>query len=205
MGIKLLRGLDDDKFARAIQNATSYRNLATILGYVDNTYVREYVATRAQALNLSLFHFRFGPARHDPGQVLANKRAREKRASTKLKVMRQQPEHRARFVYKDLKQYDRKHGLAFALTIAWIASNIQRCSYCDEEQLRISLDRIDNALGHTQDNVVASCARCNFLRRDMPYQAWIAIAPSVKVARLAGLFGSWVGGPQRYHAPDTSE
>ena len=65
------------------------------------------------------------------------------------------------------------------------------CSYCESQEGMIVLDRKDNLLGHLKDNVNASCYRCNFLRGDMPYAAWLMLVPAIKEVRIAGLFGAW--------------
>lgn len=56
----------------------------------------------------------------------------------------------------------------------------------------MTLDRIDNTIGHVQTNVVAACVRCNYMRRDMPYAAWTRLVPLIKQLREEGLFGAWV-------------
>jgi hypothetical protein len=68
------------------------------------------------------------------------------------------------------------------------------CVYCGEAEARRSLDRIDNSKGHTKANVVGSCERCNYVRRDMPYEAWLAVAPGMRIARELELFADWNGG-----------
>ncbi len=55
------------------------------------------------------------------------------------------------------------------------------------------MDMIDNAKGHTIENVVPSCYLCNKIRSDMPYAAWLELVPVIKRATEAGLFGEWVG------------
>jgi len=57
----------------------------------------------------------------------------------------------------------------------------------------MTLDRIDDAKGHTADNVVPACIRCNYARRDMPYKAWLVVAKAMRKARALGLFGNWTG------------
>jgi len=57
----------------------------------------------------------------------------------------------------------------------------------------MTLDRIDNDKGHTQDNVVPACIRCNYARRSMPYEAWLVVAKGMREAREQGLFGDWTG------------
>lgn len=49
----------------------------------------------------------------------------------------------------------------------WIIDNIfdKGCIYCGETDWRkLGCDRIDNKKGHTKDNVVPCCTRCNKLR-----------------------------------------
>lgn len=67
------------------------------------------------------------------------------------------------------------------------------CFYCGAIDIKMTLDRIDNSIGHTRVNVNPSCVRCNGVRGNMPYAAWMAIVPAIKKAREDGLFGSWVG------------
>jgi hypothetical protein len=57
----------------------------------------------------------------------------------------------------------------------------------------MTLDRIDNDKGHTEDNVVPACIRCNYTRRSMPYEAWLVVAKGMREARERGLFGEWTG------------
>jgi len=57
----------------------------------------------------------------------------------------------------------------------------------------MTLDRVDNTCGHIQSNVVSACVRCNYMRRDMPYAAWLKLLPMIKQAREEGLFGTWTG------------
>ncbi len=71
------------------------------------------------------------------------------------------------------------------------------CSYCGSTELRMTLDRIDNDLGHLKSNVIACCTNCNYFRRDMPYLAWLKLAPGMREARELGLFGTWQAGPNR--------
>jgi hypothetical protein len=40
------------------------------------------------------------------------------------------------------------------------------------------------------------------IRNNMPYVAWLRIVPAVKMARLEGLFGDWIGHtPHGKHEP----
>ena len=63
----------------------------------------------------------------------------------------------------------------------------------DKNPYSCSIDRINNDQGHVLDNVVPACARCNYLRRDMPHEAWLILVPAVRLARESGAFGDWDG------------
>ncbi len=55
----------------------------------------------------------------------------------------------------------------------------------------MTLDRLDNSKGHTKENVVPACYRCNMIKGNMPYEAWKFMVDGVKQARLANAFGEW--------------
>lgn len=117
-------------------------------------------------------------------------RAREERR----KVARRDPSTRHRWIVQDSKKSDRKKGLKNDLTPEFVAALIRNgCCYCGELKLKMTLDRVDNSLGHLQSNVVPACIRCNFMRRDMPYAAWYALMKTVREVREKGLFGDWTG------------
>lgn len=102
--------------------------------------------------------------------------------------------NRATAILVDSKSSDRKRGLYFNLTRGFVESAISKpCSYCEDTDCDMTLDRIDNRKGHSMDNVVPSCARCNMIRRDMPYEAWLVVSRGMKKARVSGLFGDWTG------------
>lgn len=70
---------------------------------------------------------------------------------------------------------------------------VRGCDYCGEKSLRMTLDRIDNSKGHTRENVVPACIRCNYARRNMPYEAWLCLVGGMRQAREKGLFKDWTG------------
>jgi len=97
-------------------------------------------------------------------------------------------------IWKDTRAADLKRNRQNDLTKDFIAEQIAKgCSYCGEKDLRMTLDRIDNTLGHLQTNVVPACIRCNYVRKNMPYKAWLVVAQAMKQAREHGLFGNWTG------------
>lgn len=122
--------------------------------------------------------------------------------STKNRISRQRKErrqiHPVPFIYADTRKYDKRNGLQNDLTHEFIAEQIAKpCVYCGETDLKITLDRIDNTAGHTQDNVLPACIRCNYTRKNMPYAAWLVVASAMKEARELGLFQDWTGQARR--------
>jgi hypothetical protein len=101
------------------------------------------------------------------------------------------PQGKAKILLRNFKHCDKQRGLKTDLDLELVDTFISKpCSYCGETN-GIGLDRIDNSLGHVYGNVVPCCYRCNFLRKDMPYEAWCFIAPTIKTVRELGLFGEW--------------
>jgi hypothetical protein len=116
------------------------------------------------------------------------------RAGKRQTLERSQRQYWAKWIVRDSRASDRKHGRKNDMTVEFVQQLIEGgCSYCGETELRMTLDRIDNTLGHTRENVVAACIRCNYTRKDMPHEAWVLLAPAMRSARECGLFGSWTG------------
>lgn len=101
----------------------------------------------------------------------------------------------ARRIVRNAKTSDQKRGFVLCtLTPEAVEKLIaDGCVYCGSTLLQMTLDRVDNDVGHTRPNVKAACIRCNYLRRDMPFEAWEALVPAVRKATEAGLFGKWTG------------
>ena len=66
-----------------------------------------------------------------------------------------------------------------------------QCVYCEESNIRLTLDRIDNDKGHSVNNVNVACLRCNTLRQDLPIKVWLKLVPAIKESVEEGLFGDW--------------
>ncbi len=99
-----------------------------------------------------------------------------------------------RTILVDSRRWDKRRGLDNDLTAFWIEERLRAgCCYCGETQIRMTLDRIDNALGHLMQNCVAACVRCNYVRRTMPYEAWLEVSVAMRAARERGLFADWIG------------
>lgn len=97
------------------------------------------------------------------------------------------------YIVQDCKKSDRKYrSEENDLDSDFVEKLINNgCVYCGETKIKITLDRIDNALSHNKNNVLPACYRCNLTRSSMPFEAWMHIVPSIKTARELGLFGSW--------------
>lgn len=122
------------------------------------------------------------------------------RINNRERHRRQDPNYRALYLCKDARKSDRKFGRTNSLTMEFVVEALQQpCTYCGETQLKMTLDRKDNQLGHTEHNCVPCCVRCNYMRRDMPYVAWLGLVVSVREVREAGLFGAWTCGIHQRH------
>ena len=100
----------------------------------------------------------------------------------------------SRWILIDSRRSDKKKGFDNDLDRDFIDNLLLNgCAYCGETSIRMTLDRIDNGKGHTKDNVVAACIRCNYTRSNMPYKAWIEVSEGMRKAREKGLFGHWTG------------
>jgi hypothetical protein len=111
---------------------------------------------------------------------------------------RKQREDPGRWILYDTRRNDFYKGRDNDLTLEFIDELLESCDYmcfyCGETEIKMTLDRIDNALGHLQSNVIPACLRCNVVRGDMPYRAWLEeIAPAMRKARRRGLFKYWTG------------
>lgn len=123
--------------------------------------------------------------RSSPAWGLREKRRKQKRLD---------PSWRPYWIFSDSKKKDRARDHSFDLDIPFVRDLINNgCLYCGETELQMTLDRKDNTKGHTRENVVPACVRCNFMRRDMPWAAWISLVAAVRLARQDGLFGDWLG------------
>lgn len=90
------------------------------------------------------------------------------------------------------KQNDRMRGQVTTITRNEVYELLNLpCKYCGVKEERMTIDRRDNDVGHTYDNCVPCCISCNIIKRDMPIQAWLHIAPSIREAKEMGLFGEW--------------
>jgi len=123
---------------------------------------------------------------------IAEVRRRERES---IRRQRAAGENLVRWIYADSRKSDRKKGRLNDLTRDFIEAVLAKgkCTYCHNRKLRLTLDRIDNSLGHLQSNVVVACIRCNYVRGAVPYKAWLELVPGIRRAVKKGLFGDWTG------------
>lgn len=127
-------------------------------------------------------------------KIRSKKSSRKQYQLDKRKLDRKNPAKSAQFILTDSKKSDKNNNRENDLTKEFIKDTIANgCCYCGESELRMTLDRIDNNIGHLQSNVVPACIRCNYARRSMPYQAWLCLIEGMKEARIKGLFEGWTG------------
>ena len=114
--------------------------------------------------------------------------------SENKKRYRSNPDKRATIIARDSKGSDKRYNRVYNLSLDLIKILINNeCFYCGETELLMTLDRIDNNLGHVECNVNPACIRCNLMKKDMPYKAWMCIVPAIKIARELKLFENWTG------------
>lgn len=109
------------------------------------------------------------------------------------------------YITTQSRQRDKALGLDNDLNKEWVHEFIKGgCAYCGESSLQMTLDRIDNGLGHIKSNVHPACVRCNFLRRDMPFCAWVFLLDGLRKAREKDAFGKWMGFGKREFCTKTT-
>lgn len=81
--------------------------------------------------------------------------------------------------YSSVKSGAAKRGIDFELTKAEYKelTDDAACYYCGEElpHWGHGVDRVNNNLGYTADNVVACCAACNAEKRTLTAAEWFAV------------------------------
>jgi len=138
----------------------------------------------------------------DPIKIKAWRKVSQERRSAARKEQKSRPW----FILRDSRKADKLKNRECDLSIEFISGLISKpCMYCGDTQGQMTLDRINNDLGHLTSNVQPSCLRCNIIRGNMPYEAWEHIIPLIRSARELDLFGSWDGKTSGNSSPVKSE
>lgn len=140
-------------------------------------------------------------SRYNPQKAKIKRASRdvEKEAQAK-RLSRAEPMNRERYIVEDTRKADKRKGHENDLDREFVRDLIDHgCEYCGDttNRLNMTLDRINNRIGHVKANVRPACYRCNILKQDMPDDAWLSIVPAVRGAHEAGLFADWRGSPMR--------
>jgi len=96
---------------------------------------------------------------------------------TKRYVYQKKPQDPVYTRYMTCRNRSGKRGLGFDLTIGFVKELIQKpCHYC-YATVPVELDRKDNEMGYTMDNVVPACRKCNMVKNHhLSYEQMIKVA-----------------------------
>ena len=95
--------------------------------------------------------------------------------------------------YVNCKNNDKKKNRENDLTKEFVEEEFKKpCYYCGDNKLNRNLDRIDNSKGHTKSNVNSCCSRCNSIRKDLPYEVWMRIVPSIRQCVEEGMLEGYI-------------
>ena len=115
---------------------------------------------------------------------------------------RRNSKNRAHWILVEIQKSDKNRN--FSSSILQERTNTIKidcgCSYCEATHIKMSIDRIDNNLGHTNENTVPSCLFCNIFRGNVDYKIWLQIIPYFKCL-LGGMFPVWTSGNIQIHQP----
>lgn len=184
------------EISNAVVNSKSYKEILKKLGV---PYCRYWHLVLRELLEQYEINFKSYYRRGKPASELLKSREKgAKKYRVKQSYKRKNNIETWKFIWEDSRNSDKKKGLHNNLTKDFIRDLIsQPCSYCSEHSIRMTLDRVNNSKGHTTDNVVQACIRCNYIRGNMPIDAWLCLKPGLKKARKEGFFGNWIGKMQK--------
>lgn len=76
--------------------------------------------------------------------------------------------------YSQYKANAKSRAYSFNLTYEEFCTFWQQpCFYCDGDIHTVGIDRIDNTLGYSLDNIVSCCGLCNQMKMDLPLDAFL--------------------------------
>jgi hypothetical protein len=94
------------------------------------------------------------------------------------------------FKYKAYAHRDTKFGFVTVEKYKAIGLMMQPCFYCGETHAK-GLDRKDSNLGHSEDNVVPCCEKCNIILGDIPFSAKELLIDGLTKIKTQGFLDSW--------------
>lgn len=100
----------------------------------------------------------------------------------------------AQKIIRTTKHNDKTRNMSNDLDIVFVENAIKDgCCWCGERNISLTLDRLNNSIGHLKSNCVCACIRCNLFRTNIPIEAWQELAKAMRDTREKGLFGGWTG------------
>ena len=76
--------------------------------------------------------------------------------------------------YSQYKSNAKARAYSFNLTYEEFCTFWQQpCFYCDGDIHTVGIDRIDNTLGYSLDNIVSCCGLCNQMKMDLPLDTFL--------------------------------
>lgn len=103
--------------------------------------------------------------------------------------------HRLESKIKAYRAFDKKRGLSNSISLDAARGLIvgSECFYCgSSDQERLGLDRINNELGHSADNVKVCCEVCNNILTDLLFDVKLLLSAGLREARNRGLLSNYI-------------
>jgi hypothetical protein len=98
----------------------------------------------------------------------------QRRKATQRNKEKHQYHKRPKNVYNRYQRGATRRNFVFELSFEEFNELINKsCHYCGDTPKQIGIDRVDNTLGYTSNNVVSCCTECNFMKHTMNYQTFI--------------------------------
>lgn len=77
--------------------------------------------------------------------------------------------------YSQYKHGANRRGYSFDITLEQFAVLYNgTCSYCGSDVGGAGIDRVDNTIGYTMDNIVVCCEKCNRLKMALDFEDWVS-------------------------------
>jgi hypothetical protein len=190
---KQILDIEYSKLKTVLLSSKNFREalLKLDLYYCTNSITRVRVAAKYNGIDISHLEKR---SRNKIDEAEAQRVSKIKKRNSLNKRMRNGPvKDYSYFILYDSRKNDKINHRENNLTLDFIIEKLSgaKCSYCEDSNSKLTLDRIDNNKGHTTDNVNVACISCNTIRNSIPYAAWIHMVPLVKSAKELGLFEGW--------------
>jgi hypothetical protein len=179
-----------------LKNSTTWKEVIIKLGWQHSSFNRNILKLRryVEDNKIDISHFKYKPK---TDLITAEKKLKAQldRKYLRVKLERNDPKYFAKYIFYNANNYDVKNNLSNDLSLTKIKDLLSKadfkCTYCLNDKLRLTLDRKDNSIWHIVENVVIACIRCNYVRGDMPYEAWLLLVPGIRLALDKNLFGDW--------------